>query len=172
MFNILILIGQSSLPILSRNGIYMYWDSCWVNFFYKNFFFKKLLFIEDLLNFFFLEKCFSFFFKRGASFKKGKKKRKDEEVIKYFTKLYSNSWADPVKQQIEKKNYHRSRIWFVRYNEYVLISIFFYFFEKLQRKTKRRVDFKNSRPQTVFFKKRRGFNIKKKKFFLYKCCIF
>ena len=62
------LIGQSSLPILNRSGIYMYWNNCWLNSFNSKNFFNKTVFLEKLFHYIFSEKIFLHFFSKRVGF--------------------------------------------------------------------------------------------------------
>jgi hypothetical protein len=166
--NYLLIIGQSSLPILNRVGTHMYWNNSWVNFFNKKNFFNKILFFENIFYFLFSDKLFRFFFKgftnsfyKSFLFKKLyiKKKNKVRNVLSFR----KNKKKKIIKTK--KLKYNFTRLWFVKYNNYILLTTFIFFYFKIKKKKIKKKNFTFfSKTFNIFLKKKRGFNFKKKLF--------
>lgn len=146
----------------------MYWDNTWLsNFNYKNFF-NKTLFLENIFIYIFSEKIFKNFFEKSLGdsssekifLKNIKKKiffRKNKLIL--FKKLKKKN-----KSKFNKYNF--SKLWFVKYNNYVLLTMFVFFYFKIKNKKKIKIKTKfSNKTSLIFWKKRRGPNIKKKIFF-------
>ena len=165
----LIKIGQSSLPILNRLGTHMYWNNVWLNNFNTRHFLNKTLFFENIFFFIFSEKIFKFFFSKiftkfqnqnfqfkSFFIKKNKKKK--------FTFLKKNVVSLTAKKKI---NYNFTRIWFVKYNNYILFTSFVFFYFKIKKKKPLKGFFKNQiilKPISLFLQKNRGKNFKRRVF--------
>lgn len=146
----------------------MYWNNTWLNNFnYKNFL-NKTLFLENFFLFIFSEKIFKTFFEKTTNntiinklFLKKIKKfsffRKNKLLFKKIIKK---------KNTVKHHKYNFSKVWFVKYNNYLLITTFVYYFFKIKnrKKFKTKNKFLNKVP-ILFWKKRKGPNIKKKIFF-------
>jgi len=152
----------------------MYWNNCWLNNFnFKNFL-NKTLFLENLFSFLFCEKIFrnfftkrleksdakSFYFK-NVFFKKIRKKfyfKKDKLLFyKRGTKLNLNTH--------KSKKYNFTKVWFIKYNNFILATLFVYFYFKIRgKKIQPKKKSSLQRAPSVFWKKRRGPNLKKKLF--------
>ncbi len=143
-------IGQISLPMLNRIGIYQYWNNSWVNNFNTKVFLNKSLFIENLINFLFTERIFGFFFLKKLNFL-------NENSKKAFLKKLTN------KTLLKKFNF--TKLWFIKYNQFILISIFCFFYLRIKRQVlkKKKISFKKT--TLVFWKKRKGKNSKRRFFF-------
>ncbi len=164
----------------------MYWNNCWLNNFNFKCFFNKTLFLENIFVFIFSEKIFKTFFqKKEINIKKikneeGLKKKLFKKVFfkKVFlkkiniknnlriSKLYLNKKKTKKKNKFNIKKYNFSKLWFIKYNNYILLTsfIFFYFKIKSKKKINKRIVFL-PKISLIFWKKRRGNNIKKKIFF-------
>ena len=157
----------------------MYWDNCWLNNFNKTPFLEKTLFLEKIFFFLFSDKLFhNFFFKKITTkllkFKFFKFFFLQKLYKKYFFRKnkpsclenYPNFDEDP---EIKHKKYNFTKLFIVKYNNCILISSFCFFFFKIKKKTislniKKGIPF--NKAYRIFFKKKKGKNISKKKFFL------
>ncbi len=155
----------------------MYWNNTWVNNFNKQFFLNKTLFLESLISFLFSEKIFNFFFFKKITtssdnvlfFKNSfLKKIKNKNILIKKTKtkqLLLKNKKGTFLQKTNLNKYNFTRIWLIKYNNYILLSTFVYFYIKV--KPLRTTSFKKlknkSLPklQTIFWKKKRGFNKKR-----------
>lgn len=102
----------------------------------KTFFFKKIYFRKIKQKFFFKKQKFSFY--------------KKNKSIKKVNKI---------------KKYNFTKVWFIKYNNFILATVFVYFFFKVKGpkiKLKKKAVLQKS--PLVFWKKKRGHNIKKKLF--------
>ena len=136
----------------------MYWDSSWVDSSSKNIFFKKVLLSIDLINIFFLENFFLNFFKKKNFLKK------KNFFKKFFFK--NKSILQKKSKKIKKKVYNFSRTWFIKYNTYILLSICVYTQSKKNKVFLKKINLRRIKLQTLFWKKRKGTNIKRKVFLL------
>lgn len=107
-----------------------------------------------------------------------KEAKKKINFLKDATRLYQ---APPLKKSLGKKeNYNFSRVWFVKFNKFVLITMFSYFYLRVKAwRRKKRFNFKKKRFKDpaifVWFAKKSGLNQKrdvfnnymKKDFFLF-----
>lgn len=145
----------------------MYWNNSWVNFFNKKNFFNKVLFFENIFYFLFSDKLFNFFFKtysidfsRSNLFKKLiiKKKNKVKGDFFFFKK------SKRRRTKIKKTKYNFTRLWFVKYNNYILLSTFVFFYFKVKKKKKfpKIIQFLVNKTPIIFWKKKKGPNLKKK----------
>jgi len=151
--------------MLNRLGTYMYWNNSWVNNFNKSIFLNKTLFVEQLLIFIFSEKIFNFFFKNSIQ-----KYELHEETFKHlflFTKKKFNLKKKKNLKKNIKTRYNFTRFWFIKYNQFILISTFVFSFLKIKKKTKFfRNKIKNfQKKSTIFWRKKKGDNFKKNLFF-------
>ena len=137
----------------------MYWDSSWVDSSSKNIFFKKVLLSIDLINIFFLENFFLNFFKKKNFLKKKK-------FFKKFFFFKNKSILQKKSKKIKKKVYNFSRTWFIKYNTYILLSICVYTQSKKNKVFLKKINLRRIKLQTLFWKKRKGTNIKRKVFLL------
>lgn len=150
----------------------MYWNNSWVNFFNKKNYLNKVLFLENIFYFLFSEKLFTFFFKNFKSsfsnsnlFKKLVIKKKNKVKNFFFFKNIKNT----KKRKILKPKsirYNFSRLWFIKYNNYILISTFVYFYFKIKKRKKvsknKSIRFVLGKAPVIFWKKKKGSNFKKK----------
>ena len=131
----------------------MYWNNCWLNFFNKNNFFNKTNFLENFFYFLFTEKIYYNFFNKNFF-----KKITDDNIFNVFLKK---------KKKIFKKNnkkikYNFTKLWFIKYNNFILLSIFCFFYFKVKKiKKKKKKKMPISKTLKIFFKKRRGNFFKK-----------
>lgn len=144
----------------------MYWNNSWVNFFNKKNYFNKILFYENIFYFLFSDKIFKIFFKKFKNefskskfFKKISIKKKNKVKNFFFFKK-----TKPKKTKPKKTRYNFTRLWFVKYNNYILLStfVYFYFRVKKRKKIKKNIYFLPNKTPLIFWKKKRGFNFKKK----------
>ena len=146
----------------------MYWNNCWLNNFNNKNYLNKTIFLENLFLFIFSEKLFNIFFKNKLKKKNyplfkstytmstRKKKISKNKNLRKLTKLNFK----------KKKNYTFTRVWFVKYNNVILIStfVFFYFKYKNFKKFLKTGLFVLPKAAFVFWKKKKPNNIKKKLF--------
>ena len=114
----------------------MYWNNSWVNFFNKKIFFNKTLFFENIFLLLFSDKIFNFFFlKKLDNFKETTLFKKFLLTkIKNSTKQLTNN-DKRFKKTIKKKvKYNFTRIWFIKYSSYILLSTFVFFYFKVKKK--------------------------------------
>lgn len=158
----------------------MYWDNCWFNNFNKNFFFNKTIFIGSILHFLFSDEVFDAYFFI-------KKKCIEGKQLYYFKKFFKKKQFK--KQSLRPKRfvteedveittalttppqyrYNFTRLWFVKYNKYILISIFCFFSTKILKKnifTKNNFELSyQTKIFGAFFRKKAGKNWRKNQFF-------
>lgn len=137
----------------------MYWDNTWVNTFnYKNFF-NKTLFLGNILYFLFSEKIFKFFFLND-------KKKNVKNFFFFKSDLLFKKRIKSIKLKKKKskvKRYNFTRIWFIKFNNFVLFTTFVLFYLKIMKKKKKmKRKLKTAKNAAVFWKKKKGFNFKKK----------
>ena len=164
-------IGQSSLPVLSRLGSHMYWNNTWLNPFNKKIFFNKTLFIENIFIYLFSDKLFNFFFTEVL--KKFKKKLFKLILLKKIKQLHLPTTLNE-KKLYKKKNlsikkkikYNFSKIWFIKYNSYILFTTFVFFYFKIKKKKNTSLLLKPpfKKKLNIFWRKKRGINFKKNTF--------
>ena len=156
-------MGQSSLPILSKSGIYMYWSNCWLNNFNQKNFLNKSIFLENLFLFIFSEKLFNFFFKKKLS------KNFKINFFKISLNKFKYKNKTQVKTKLKKKNnYNFTRVWFIKYNNTICVSTFVFHYFKVKtvkKKNLNRIIFIPTKHTLIFWKKKKNNNLKKK-FFL------
>lgn len=137
----------------------MYWDNTWINTFdYKNFF-SKTLFLGNILYFLFSEKIFKFFFLNdNNSNVKSFAFFKSDLLLKKRIKT-----VNLEKKKSTVKRYNFTRVWFIKYNNFVLFTTFILFYLRVieKKKPKKRI-IKPTIGAEVFWKKRKGYNFKKK----------
>lgn len=145
----------------------MYWNNSWVNYFNKKNYFNKVLFVENIFYFLFSDKIFRFFFKNHINlfqksnlFKKLSLKKKNKVKNLFF--LIKK--RKPTNRKKRKIRYNFTRLWFVKYNNYILLSTFVFFFFKVKRKKKKQVSIIKSKPPLILWRKKKGFNFKRKLF--------
>lgn len=148
----------------------MYWNNCWLNNFNKKHFLNKVIFIENLLKFLFTESIFSCFFEKklincGAR----------EGFLSNSLLLKKDLKSVKKQNQVNKiTKYNFTRVWFIKYNNYILVTTFVFFFFKTKRiknKNKNKFSFILKTPN-VFWKKKRSKNIKRNQFLLHKYMVF
>ena len=144
----------------------MYWNHCWISIFDKKSFFNKTLFIEDIIGFIFSEKIFSYFFKKKFLQDKIKKIFLTNLLSKNIDKTYFKN-KNSFKRKATTKKYNFSKVWLVKYNNYILVSIFFYFFFKIRKKKQIIINKKKfflQKIPTIFLKKKKNSKFLKKQF--------
>lgn len=167
----LIVIGQSSLPILNRSGSYMYWDNCWLNNFNQQIFFTKTLFLENFFKFIFCDRIFQSFFKKDSVKIKSKsyffqniflKKLERKNLFKKAKFVYYKKKAKNKSVKNKSKKYNFTRVWFIKYNNFILLTtfVFFYFRIKNKKSNKNKKSILQKVP-LVFWRKKKQHNFKK-----------
>ena len=138
----------------------MYWNNSWYNNYNNCNFLNKSLFLENLFLLLFSEKVFSFFFKTLLG--------KSTESTLFKSGLIKTG-ATPNKNfllsQATKTRYNFTKLWLIKFNNFILVSCFCFFFFKIK---KRRVNNKKSfffkKSPTIFWKKKRGVTALKKSY--------
>lgn len=147
----------------------MYWNNSWVSYFNKKNFLNKVLFFENIFYFLFSDSLFSFFFKtlrnrfsESNFFKKQIVKKKNKVKNFFFFKKANKK----KKIKTKKTKYHFTRLWFIKFNNYILLSTFVYFYFKVKKKRKLKKNTPTLIIKTpfIFWKKKKGLNFKKKLF--------
>ena len=135
----------------------MYWNNTWVNFFNKKIFFNKTLFFENIFLFLFSDKIFNFFFlnkvdsfKESSLFKKIMY-RKIKTTIKHLT-----NFDKKLKKNLKKKvKYNFTRVWFIKYSNYILLSTFVFFYFKIKKRKKNtKTKYFLKKKQNIFWRKK------------------
>jgi hypothetical protein len=146
----------------------MYWNNSWVDVFNKKIFLNKTLFLENIFYFLFSDKIFTFFFSNFKSnflnsylFKKLGIKKINKKKDIFFLKQVRK-----IKNKQRKTKYNFTRLWFIKYNGYILLSsfVFFYFKVKKKKKSQKQLILFQKSP-LIFWKKRKGENIKRSSFY-------
>lgn len=139
----------------------MYWNSCWTSTFNPRVFPKKVFFTEYLFSFFFSDSPFRLSFQRLE-----RRYYKNSRFFKRFfwsraRLLYWKRHGLYKKKKIpiykNRLRYNFSKIWVVKYNSFLLLSFFcfFYFRVKRKRKGKRELKFVKSSEIAIFLKRRK-----------------
>jgi hypothetical protein len=136
----------------------MYWNNNWLNNFNYTFFLNKTLFLDNFFTYIFSERIFLLFF-----FKLFIKKQNFFRTKTGINNSKSKTGVSNSKSKIIKYNF--TKLWFIKYNNFILLSNFCFFYFKIKR-SKKKLKKKNTlKSVTVFFKKKRSTNLKKKQFF-------
>ncbi len=125
-------MARSSLPFLNKTGYTMYWDSIWDNKNDFSNFFIKNLFIFDTLPLFYVDNASSKIDNFFPVKTQTNKSSKYEVFVNYD--LYFNSYNIFFKKiyntkstKFSKKiNIYSSKIWFIKYQNWIIIYLFFY----------------------------------------------
>jgi len=134
----------------------MYWDNCWLSFFNKNFFLNKTLFLENLFVFLFTERIFYNFFKDNFLKEITKKKK-----FKFFLIRCNKFSPKTFEKNLKKIKYNFSKIWFIKYNNYILISFFCFFYFSVQRIKKTKYERIPDHTIKIVMMRRKGSSFKK-----------
>lgn len=142
----------------------MYWNNVWLNTFNTQNFFNKTLFLENIFFFLFSDKVFNFFF--FNLFSKNLKHFSFFKTILLTKKQIKQKTYTFKKKKFNKNiKYNFTRLWLVKYNNFILITTFVFFYLKVKKKKK---IFKNtlkiSKITKIFWKKKKGWNFKQKAF--------
>lgn len=174
--------------MLSKLGTHMYWNNLWLDNFNKKIFLNKTLFIENILHFMFSEKIFKFFFTRYV-----KKYNISNPIFKSIL-LSRRSWikvkgSTPQRKlkrvkrrKVRRPSYNFSRVWFIKFNNYILFTTFVFSYFKLKSKLKKKnifkkikfkkIKIKTKKKSRIFLKRRRGHNFKRRLLFRGSCLLF
>jgi len=108
----------------------MYWNNSWFNNFNQKNYLLKTIFLENLLKLVCSEKIFKFFFFNGFFVSN-----------KFFLKFIKNVELQKQEQSKSKKlrkipkkkkpriRFNFSKLWFIKFNGYILITMFCFFFK-------------------------------------------
>ena len=138
----------------------MYWNNSWYNNYNFCNFLNKSLFLENLFSLLFSEKVFSFFFKTLLG-KLTESTLFKSNLIRTSTIFNKNLLLN----QTTKTKYNFTKLWLIKFNNFILVSCFCFFFFKIKKKritNKKSFFFKKS--PTIFWKKKRGVNAFKKSY--------
>ena len=139
---------------------------------------NKTIFLENLLGFLFSERIFKYFFfkKTNLSYKKVLffknvflKKLKKKNIFLKKTKIKTSLKKKDVGLHTNSNlyKYNFTKVWLVKYNNYILLTTFVYFYFKI--KNTKNVNKKKQKAktlpklQTLFWRKKRGLNKKRQK---------
>ncbi len=145
----------------------MYWNNSWVSPFNRKNFLNKTIFFENIFLFLFSDKLFNFFFTHKLTRFKSTKIFKVMYIGKRQPqpKLYDNfSYSRVQKKKKTKTKYNFTKVWFVRYNNFILLSTFVFFYFKIKKKKTLKIKHLLKKKPNIFWRKKRGVNLKKKKF--------
>ncbi len=148
----------------------MYWNNCWLNNFNRKLFFNKILFLEELFNYLLLEKSFSFFFKKVQQTNKLKnmyfKTTLQQKLLNknFFKKKNKSNQNIYIKKKKKIIKYNFTRIWFIKYNNYILLTTFVFFYFKIKKIKLKKKQTPLLKTLGVFWKKKRNSNFKKHTF--------
>lgn len=150
----------------------MYWNNTWLNNFNSKIFFSKTLFLDDIFIFIFSDKIFKSFFFNKEPLDSPEEKFFKNFFLKRSKKNFSRKNAFFFKKNKKKTlkvkyyKYNFSKLHFIKYNNHILITTFVFFYFKIKSKKKNQ-NLKNlQKAPLIFWRKRRGKNIKKKIFLL------
>ena len=146
-------MGQSSLPILNKVGVSMRWDSSFDNL---------LNFKKTVLSDIFLKKFFDFVFEDKFIFIFYK--------FFFFKKLKFKKFGDILKKKKKRIPIYSSKIWFLKYQNWVIISFYLYIPKVFLKKSLKLKKFKINN-NFSFFKYILNNNQDSEKNFLYKYLI-
>ncbi len=146
-------MGQSSLPILNKVGVSMRWDSSFDNL---------LNFKKTVLSDIFLKKFFDFVFE-------------DKFVFIFYKFFFSKNvrfkkFNDILKKKKKRIPIYSSKIWFLKYQSWVIISFYLYIPKVFLKKSLKLKKFKINN-NFSFYKYILSNNQDLEKFFLYKYLI-
>ncbi len=146
-------MGQSSLPILNKVGVSMRWDSSFDNL---------LNFKKTVLSDIFLKKFFDFVFE-------------DKFIFIFYKFFFSKNlkfkkFGDILKKKKKRIPVYSSKIWFLKYQSWVIISFYLYIPKVFLKKSLKLKKFKINN-NFSFFKHTLNNNQDLEKFFLYKYLI-
>lgn len=159
----------------------MYWNNCWFNNFNRNLFFNKTLFIESIFFFLFTDRILKFFFKKRYKNRSKKvfffkfffKKRVIKKNLFKKNKFFFKKVSKKRSNKILRKKYNFSKLWFVKYNNYILLSVFCFFYFRVKKKKrvktkkkKLKLSFIKNKVARIFWRKKKGQNLKRKKFLI------
>ena len=142
----------------------MYWNNCWVSPFNKSNFLNKTIFLEKLFHFFFSEKLFQFFFTSTLT---------NKNIFNFYKNIFTNKpifikrnfnlieFAGKNLPKLKKIKYNITKLWVVKYNSYILLSLFCFFYFKIKKTKKQNIRIKKQNffffkiSQTTFWKRRK-----------------
>ena len=135
----------------------MYWNNCFFNNFNSTNFFNKILFLENLILFIFSEKIFSYFFTKKINAGSTKLIFSKKQTTVFKTNKHKS-----IRFNSRKEKYNFTRLWVVKFNNYILLSTFCFFYFKIKKRNKRRGK-KNLfiKIPSIFWKKRKKIFLKK-----------
>lgn len=143
----------------------MYWNNSWVHTFNGKDFFNKTIFFENVFLYILSERVFTFFFK-NVILKKQIKKEFRLSLLKkkkkaFFTKIFKKGRS----KKIVTKKYNFTKMWLLKYNNFILFTTFVFFYFKVKKKKKIKLKkIKTTKVFLLFWKRKKGYRFKKKKF--------
>lgn len=160
----------------------MYWNNSWFNNFNQKNYLLKTMFLENLLRLVCSEKIFKFFFFNRFFFsntfflkfiKNVELQKQKQEQVKV------RHQSQKVKKTSNKKNFrfkfNFSKLWFIKFNGYILVTLFCFFFKwkrifKSRQRAKKKRIFLN-KPLRLHFSflkwRNRKFKLPVKRFFFF-----
>lgn len=146
----------------------MYWNNTWLNFFNRKNFFNKTIFFENIYLYLFSEKLFNFFF-----LKKANKLSSSTHFIKILLRKKTTLMLKPTQNKFKKfrklskkkVKYNFTRIWFVKYNNFILFSTFVFFYFKIKKKKHLMNKLCFKKKPNLYWRKKKSTNLKKKIFY-------
>ncbi len=145
----------------------MYWNNTWVNFFNRKNFFNKTRFFENIYLYLFSEKLFNFFFAKNFNklsdkdtiFKNFLVRKKHPNTLNLIKKLKK------VRKIVNKRTkYNLTKVWLVKYNNFILFTTFVFFYFKIKKKKLMSSKLGFKKKPSIFWRKKKSNNLKKKKF--------
>ncbi len=143
-------MGQRNLPYLNKLKNSIFWNSNWDNFF---------LYSKNLKINFFIDKFFYYIFNDKLFFSNYFISKKNNNFLNnyYFFFEINNKF------KFKKLPFYSSKLWFLRFQKWILVLIFFYNIN-LKKKVKSTFFLKKFKFRKFFFFKKLNI-LKKKKFF-------
>ena len=145
----------------------MYWNNTWVNFFNRKNFFNKTVFFENIYLYLFSENLFNFFFAKNFNKLGNYNYFKNFFIRRKQLPYVSVAFKSKKSRKIVKKKtkYNLTKVWFVKYNNFILFTTFVFFYFKIKKKkTSFNKLFFKKKP-SVFWRKKKNTNLKKKIFY-------
>ena len=117
-------MGQVNLPILNRAGFFSFWDSVWEDFFNYQRAFREDIFAKKLLSFLLFDQILfsNFFLSLNYFFLIKKISRPFFINYKNYTELTKFF----KKQAVKTSPIYFSKLWVIKFQKWVLLSIYLY----------------------------------------------
>ena len=144
----------------------MYWNNLWINTFNTKDFFNKTLFIENIFYFLFSDKIFKFFFLKEFSKSLKNFSFFKDTILTKKKKIKKDVYFKKKRVKVKKHiKYNFTKLWIIKYNNFILISTFvFFYFKVKKRKKKIKLKLKLTKIVKIFWKKKKGWNFQRRAF--------